>query len=53
MRRSTPSALARTAASWVPTVVVSATRLARTTTFTDTQFSDAHHCDFWEPILVP
>ena len=22
-------------------------------TFTDAQFSDAHHCDFWEPILVP
>ncbi len=22
-------------------------------TFTDAQFSDMHHCDFWEPILVP
>jgi para-nitrobenzyl esterase len=22
-------------------------------TFTDTQFSNTHHCDFWEPILVP
>ena len=22
-------------------------------TVTDTQFSDTHHCDFWEPILVP
>jgi hypothetical protein len=20
-------------------------------TFTDTQFSETHHCDFWEPIL--